>query len=154
MGIKVIIPKALATDPAKMKRAIKNGLDAAAKGAEIDFKVTTQTWNHQPGFSTDASADDRRIVGTDDEIYGYVNAGTRPHVITAHGKALAFQGGYRAKTRPRSISSGGGGASGPTVYRHQVQHPGTKAREFDKAIAEKWQQQLGDVLQRSIDSEL
>jgi hypothetical protein len=154
MPIKVLIPKDLLTDPKKMLRAVKNGLDAAAKGAEIDLKVTTQTWNHKPGFSTDSSQDDRRIVGTDDDIYGYVSGGTRPHIITAHGKALAFQTGYRAKTRPRVIGSEGGGASGPTVYRQQVMHPGTKAREFDKAIAEKWQQELPTIMQRAIDSEI
>ena len=147
------MPKDLLTDPKKMLRAIKNGLDAAAKGATVDFKVTTQTWEHKPGFSTDASQDDRRIVGTDDEIYGYVNDGTRPHVITAHGKALAFQGGYRAKTRPHVIGSGGG-ASGPTVYRQRVMHPGTQPRSFDKAIAEKWQEQLSIIMQRAIDSEV
>ena len=32
MGIKGMIPKELATEPRKMVSAVKNGLDAAAKG--------------------------------------------------------------------------------------------------------------------------
>jgi hypothetical protein len=35
-----------------------------------------------------------------------------------------------------------------------VQHPGTDAREFVETIGEKWNDRLGDVLQRSIDSEV
>lgn len=154
MPMKVLVPKALATDPKKMARAVKNGLDAAAKGATVDFKVTTQTWRNTPAFSTDASQDDRRIVGTNDQIYQYVNAGTRPHVIVARGPALAFPTGYRAKTRPRVIGSSSGGASGPTVVRQRVMHPGTAARAFDQAIAEKWQAQLPIIMQRALDSEV
>lgn len=151
---KPIIPRGEILDARKLARAKKNALDGAAKGALVDFKVTAQTWEHKPGFSIEAPDNATRIVGTNDTIYGYVEEGTRPHVIVAKGKTLAFPSGHRAKTRPRVIGSGSGGSSGSTVFTKRVQHPGTDAREFSVVIAEKWQEQLPILLQRAIDAEL
>ena len=85
------------------------------------------------------------MVDTSDEIYGYVNDGTPPHPIPKVPKisgSLAFQwggkGSYKAKTAPRVIGSTGGGPTGPMVFPKQVQHPGTKARNFDDEIQKKW----------------
>lgn len=153
-SLKVFVPKSLVVVADKMARAVTNGLDAAAAGALVDFKTTTQTWDHQPDFTIDKKPDSR-IVGTDDEIYGYVSGGTRPHIIVAHGKALAFPGGgFRPKTRPRYIGSNKGSKGGAVILRPKVNHPGTKAREFDQAIAEKWQKELPNTMQRAIDAEL
>jgi hypothetical protein len=152
--LKVFVPKALAIGVDKLARAVTNGLDAAAAGALEDFKVTTQTWEHQPEFTIEKHQDSR-IVGTDDEIYGYVSGGTRPHVIVAHGKVLAFPGGgFRPKTRVRYIGSNKGSKGGAVILRPKVNHPGTDAREFDQAIAEKWGNELPKTMQRAIDAEL
>lgn len=152
---KPIIPKGEILDARKLSRAKKNALDGAAKGALVDFKVTAQTWDHTPSFAIEAPSDDERIVGTNDTIYGYVEEGTRPHVITAKaGGVLAFGPGAKAKTKPRVIGSGGGSKGGATVFRPRVQHPGTDAREFSVVIAEKWGEQLPLLLQRAIDAEL
>lgn len=154
-SIKVFVPKTFVADPQKLARAVANALDGAAKGALVDFKVTTQTWQHQPEFDIQEPSADRRVVGTSDEIYGYVSGGTKPHVIVAHGKALAFPGGkFRAKTQPRVIGSGAGSKGGAIILRPKVNHPGTTAREFDEAIAEKWQKELPKTMQRAIDSEV
>lgn len=154
-SVKVFVPKSLVANPQGLARAVANALDGAAKGALEDFKVTTQTWQHQPDFAIDTPSEDRRIVGTDDEIYGYVSGGTKPHIIVAHGKALAFPGGgFRPKTRPRYIGSNKGSKGGAVVFRPKVNHPGTTARKFDEAIAEKWQKQLPVVMQRAIDAEV
>ena len=150
-----IIPKGEILDARKLARAKKNALDGAAKGALVDFKVTAQTWDHKPDFAIETPNDDERIVGTNDTIYGYVEEGTRPHVIQAKaGGVLAFGPGARAKTRPRVIGSGSGSRGGATVFRPRVNHPGTDAREFSVVIAEKWQEQLPLLLQRAIDAEL
>src|SRR5262245_50309875 len=141
--IKVFIPADLVFDPRKLTRAVKNGLDAAQQGALVDFKVTTQTWQHQPAFDTRAPDAATRTVQTDDEIYGYVSGGTKPHVIVAKGKSLAFPGaGFRPKSRPGAIRSNQGSKGKGVVFRKRVQHPGSKAREFDKAIAKKWNKEL------------
>ena len=153
-SMKVIVPKDLILDPQKLARAIQNGLDGAAKGAVVDFKTTTATWDHQVDFETAEPDAARRVVGTDDEIYGYVNTGTRPHVIVAHRAALAFGVGGRPKSRPGYIGANTGSKGKGTVFRKMVNHPGTKARGFDKAIAAKWQEQLPIIMQRAIDSEV
>jgi hypothetical protein len=117
-----------------------------------DFKATTKTWHHQPEFEKTYSVGADKIeilAGTDDPIYRYVDQGTKPHPIFAgiytgksRKKALAFQwagpGSYRAKTTPGVIGSGPGGPSGPMVAFPYVQHPGTEARGFSRAIAKKW----------------
>jgi hypothetical protein len=148
---KVFVPRSLGF--AKVKRAFVTALDGAAEGAKVDFETTTATWQHKVGFSIDKQ-DDRRIVGTDDEIYHFVNKGTKPHTIVAHGRALVFPGGgFRPKTRVKVIGSSGGSKGSGTVFRPVVHHPGTDAREFDQAIAEKWQKQLPVIMQRAIDAE-
>jgi hypothetical protein len=153
--MKPILPKDAILDARKLARAKKNALDGAAKGALIDFKTTAATWDHTPDFAIETPSDDERIVGTDDEIYGYVEGGTRPHVIQAKaGGVLAFGPGAKAKTRPRVIGSGSGSKGGATVFRPRVNHPGTDAREFSVVIAEKWNEQLPLLLQRAIDAVL
>ena len=119
-----------------------------------DFQKTTKTWEHDVQFETVISLRQPGpsvLVGTDDEIYGYVNDGTGgkgkgptypiPKVPKVKG-ALRFRwggkGSYKAKTKPRIIGSAPGGPSGPWVSFKQVQHPGTKARKFDEVIEKKW----------------
>lgn len=154
-SIKVFVPKSLVADPSKLARAVTNALDGAAKGVLADFKTTTATWSHQPDFAIQEPSADRRVVGTDDEIYKFVTGGTKPHVIVAHGKGLAFPGGgFRPKTVPRAIRSNKGSKGGAIIVRPKVNHPGTAPREFEEAIAEKWQKQLPVTMQRAIDSEV
>ena len=154
MPLKVIIPKDLAFDPQRMERTINNGLDGAAKAAQVDFNVTTQTWDHDVEFTIE-EAPGERIISTDDEIYGYVNDGTPAHIIEAkNGKSLAFGVPHKAKTAVRVIGSSAGSRGTTIVKRKRVRHPGTDAREFDETIAQKWRDLLPVTLQRSIDSEV
>jgi len=153
--MKLIIPKSIAGNPQNLARAVANALDGAAKGALVDFKVTTQTWQHKVAFDIQEPSADRRVVGTDDDIYNYVSGGTKPHVIVARGKALVFPGGgFRPKTEVRVIGSGAGSKGGASVFRPKVNHPGTQAREFEETIAEKWRKELPVVMQRAIDAEV
>jgi hypothetical protein len=137
---------------------------AAAKTAKAgmlaDFKKTVATWNDKPTFSSKvdqgAAVGGVRIqIGTDDPVYGFVDEGTKPHIIRPkHGKILAFKGGkYRAKTKPRVIGSTSGGATGKAVFAQVVHHPGTKKREFTKTIANKWkvdfQKEIKNALARA-----
>ena len=112
---------------------------------EKDFEKTVKAWSRKPKFEKIVSVDPdvEVLVGTDNKVYGYVNDGTRPHLIfPKKAKALSFRwggkGSYRPKTKPRFIGSVPGGPTGPKVVRPYVQHPGTKAREFDKTIEKKW----------------
>lgn len=132
--------KASATNFAKIEKGVRAALDTAKDGVLDDFEATTQGWEHNVAFTATAERDGY-TVGTDDEIYGYVDQGTRPHVIVG-APVLRFQSGYKPKTAPRVIGSGGGGATGGIVYTRRVNHPGTEAREFSQTIAEKWQREL------------
>ena len=155
-SVKVFVPKSLVADPQKLTRAVANALDGAAKGAKVDFETTTATWQHTVNFTVDAPSADRRVVGTDDDIYHFVSGGTKAHPIVAHGKALVFFGeGFRPKTRPHYIGSNKGSMGNGVVFRKRIpRHPGNKPREFDEAIAEKWKTQLAVIMQRAVDSEL
>lgn len=152
--MKLILPKKLIADPVKLTRALTNALNGVAKDIQIDFLVTVQTWQHKPSFPIASPSTYRRIVATDDEIYGYVNDGTRPHRIMPKGKMLRFNTPFRAKTLPNKIYSGPGSKGSNVVFSRGVNHPGTKARAFDKAIKDKWDRQFGIIMQRALDSEV
>jgi hypothetical protein len=140
-------------DTRKLRRAIDNALDGAAKAVKIDLSVTTQTWRNRPTFTIEKDGDSR-TVATDDEVYGYVDEGTEPHLIVAKSpnKPLTFGIGGRPKTAPKVIGSRPG-ARGSTIVRAQVvHHPGTTAREFTDTTKEKMDDRLPDLLQRAIDS--
>lgn len=144
---KVIKPKKLKEDA--MRLALLTGLHEVASGVRKDFEKTTATWEHDVKFETLISlkGGPAIIIGTDDEIYGYVNSGTRPHRIYARpGKRLAFKwggpGSYKAKTSPGVIGSTAGGATGNMTFRSYVNHPGTKARNFESIIQRSWEKRF------------
>jgi hypothetical protein len=148
-GLKVIKPKGKAIDAERIIAGVRKAMDEAKEGAIKDFQSTTSTWNHKVAFTATATRDGYD-VGTSDEIYGYVDQGTRPHVIVGHGGPLVFQSGYKAKTSPRVIGSSGGGATGAVVFTRMVQHPGTAAREFTETILAKWQTDLPLLINEAI----
>jgi hypothetical protein len=153
--ISPIIPKRNRLDPKRMMAAIDRGLDDAAAGALIDFESTSSTWDHQPVYTVKAQKDGR-IVGTKNEVWLMLNAGTKPHnIFPRNAKRLAFPGGpYSAKTRPGFIGSQAGGASGAIIFRRFVRHPGTKPRGWSTIIAKKWRSRVAQLIQRQINREL
>jgi hypothetical protein len=130
-----------------------NAMRLAATQIKKDFRKTTETWKHQPKFEDEISLTGPGpilTVFTEDEIYGYVSGGTRPHEIWAgiytgksDKKQLSFvwggKGSYKAKTKPGVIGSSKGGATGSLTHRAYVQHPGTEARKFEETIQKKRQ---------------
>lgn len=138
--IKVIMPPAgQLFEGNRLKQAIVSAAKSCAAGAKVDFKTTTRTWEHQPEFQA-VQQGDSFLVGTDDTIYGYVNKGTKPHLILPRrGRRLTWLGtNYRAKTTPGRIGSTRGGNDNTIVWARKVHHPGTEARNFDTAIRDKW----------------
>ena len=103
-----------------------------------DYELTFQTWDHKPVFTMvfERRLGARRVtVGTDDEIYGYVERGTPPHTIRPRrAKYLRFREAYGRKTRVGNLRSYRGGGVGRFVYRQRVRHPGTKPRDFTKLV--------------------
>lgn len=150
---KVIRPKKL--NERAMRAALLTGLKEVAKDVDEDFAKTYSTWKRKPEFETEVELNSRRgrfAVMTEDEIYRYVDEGTKPHIIRPkRASRLYFQAGYSAKTTPRVIGAKQGGASGPEVYAKAVQHPGTKAREFAKTLAKKYKRTFGKSMQKAMD---
>ena len=148
-------------DPAAFAQAISDSLEETAQAIIADFEKTTSTWQHQPTFDVMRQRGGgygvrftELTVGTDDEIYGYVDQGTRRHLIRArNARTLAFAAGGTPKTRPNRLLAQAGAKGSTMVFRKQVMHPGTKARNFSKMIQRKHAQAntLGKKLQAHID---
>lgn len=136
-----IVPKMRGFNSVRYKTEIDAVKKRVTDGVLQDFKSTTRTWQHKFQFGVTRRGNDW-YVSTKDEIYGYVNEGTRPHVIRArNGKRLAFHArGFKAKTQVDVIGSGPG-RKADSDFRtpESVNHPGTQARNFTKRIKEKWQ---------------
>lgn len=114
-----------------------------ARDIKKDFEKTVKTWDNKPKFEIIVAVGPKSIdifIGTDDEVYGYVDKGTKEHIIQPKkpGGTLAFQSQYKPKTIPNMIGSRSGGSSGETRFAKWVIHPGTKARNFSKIIKKKW----------------
>ena len=135
-SVKGIRPKRLKVE--SCAKEIKAALKDEGRDVVKEYEKTVATWKKKPKFESivDVSGGDAAVLtGTDSEIYGYVDEGTRPHIIRpVRASRLRFKSGYKAKTQPRKIGSQAGGAFGDTVYAMQVRHPGSKAREFSPTI--------------------
>ncbi len=149
--LKPIKPKGKMFDLSRIERAIKTAMQKTAQEAVEDYEQCVATWKHKPSFEITATKDGA-VVGTDDEIFEYVDEGTRPHTIQVkNGRVLRFRTGYQAKTRPGTIGSSSGGESGGVVYTPKpIQHPGTKARNFTKLVQRKAQNTLPVILAQEL----
>jgi len=130
-------------------RELERTLDTQVKPHFIrEFDKVVADWKHRVTFRARKRITQDAIkvtvfpTGDNKDIYRYVTGGTRPHVIRAkNAHMLAFMwgvpGSYVPKTRPIGKYGGPGVVVGGSLHRFkQVQHPGTKARNFEKAIRE------------------
>lgn len=141
-AMKVLLPKELFFNAPKLTQAIANALDGAALGAKVDFEVTTATWKTKPNFEIVKEAGKRHVM-THDKIYKDINDGTdKRFVIMTHD--------FQAKTVPHKLMSRAG--KGGVLAKAKKPMPGIEAREFDKAVKEKWDKQLPIIFQRAIDA--
>jgi hypothetical protein len=153
--VKAIVPTSPVFDTKLTARLLELAVNATADAVQRDFQRTVTTWKRRPPFAirrarvvgTDVVA----FVGTDNDIYGYVTRGTRPHVIRpVRAKTLKFRTGYRAKTSPGFIGARPGGAFGSLVSAREVRHPGTKARNFEETIAKNNQRDFQERIDGAI----
>lgn len=142
-----IIPKEFRGDP--FRKAFEEAAEEIRDGMLQDFETTTRTWDHRVEFEADVKVTAGTVTivaGTDDEIYKYVDEGTREHdIFPVHAPALVFQGVYTAKTIPGVMGSRAGGASGPWQVRKAAHHPGTEPRDFTKIIHDRWEKPVHDA---------
>lgn len=145
LRLEVITPKGKRLlDAARMLAEIDRAKKETATDILNDYKKTTATWRHSVKFYSTRRANDYFIV-TNDDIYAYVDQGTRPHEILPKrrgGRLRFFRTGFRPKSRVGYIASyAGASANSNLTYSKGVHHPGTKARGFSEKIAEKWRKE-------------
>lgn len=124
----------------RLPQVLDQAVYESALQAQQMFKDTTATWTHQPSFEIEHENTGRWSVSTDDQIYQWVDQGTRAHVIRArNAPLLRFTVPFTSKTVPRWIGSRPGSRGNQWVSKKQVQHPGTKPREFRRIISQRAQ---------------
>lgn len=131
----------------EMTAVLQTSVSKMANRIQKDFESTVATWEHKVVFQ-------QEIVGwrievfTTDPIYGYVDQGTRPHIIRPkRAKRLAFASAFTPKTKPGVLGSTADSHGPVDTFRQEVHHPGTEAREFTEAIAKKWGTTFATVMQ-------
>src|SRR4030042_52094 len=120
-----------------------------------EFEKTTETWEHEVKFTKQISlrGGPSLLVGTDDEIYRYVNDGVPSHYIgpKVSGGMLVFKKGYKAKTSAGVIGSVTGGKFGTYTRRKEIpEHPGNEARKFDAIIYEVWKPKFKRLMEEAM----
>lgn len=141
------LPSKLAGLPKNVTRKVMREVAALGeREAMRRYQRTVSTWSNRPSFNADrdyTATSYSVLVGTDDPVYGFVDKGTglwgpkrAKYEIKPKGPGypLRFQAGYKAKTSPGVLGSGGGGPFGPTVRAWSVMHPGIKPRGFTAII--------------------
>jgi len=137
------------------RKQVEKDLDTKVRPALIkSHELIVANWESEVSFAARKSITADQIAvsiyptGADKEIWTFVDQGTKPHQIPAHGpvsaQAMKFQGGgkYQAKTLAspaRTVSGGGKVSGGTTVFAKRVKaftHPGNKGRFFSEEIAE------------------
>lgn len=133
-----------------MQAALEAEAKKAANDLELEFMLSTATWEHQVKFEKLTQVGPKSIeilVDTDDQIYTWVNEGTglegpkhKSYRIPKAGYAnLAFPSMFRPKSQPGRQTSGGGSSGGPMVFASVIEaHPGIKPRRFDKVIMKRF----------------
>lgn len=152
ISLEPIKPKKDLLNPKRYIDAVAKATTESKDGVKADFKKTTSTWEHQPQWYTTRRGTDW-YIGTKDEIYGYVDLGTKAHVIRAKTKkGLAFfRTGFKPKSRVNYIASYKGQKATKNFTRPMsVMHPGTKARNFSVKIREKWQKDFAKKCRAAI----
>ncbi len=137
---KSIVPPDMDIDQYRLEYL--NELRKEGRKIKREYEKTTRTWKNKPkfevivGLTRKGGGEASVLVGTDDEIYGYVDEGTDAHVISAkRAPFLKFRTGFTPKTTRGQIGSRRGGRSGGWVQKKSVMHPGSKARRFTPTIA-------------------
>lgn len=104
------------------------------KDMEKDYRKTTAKWKKKPTWLREVNYSSSKIttfVGTENEIYGYIDYGTKPHLIVPRRKTvLRFLGSsYGGSGRPKG---------GDYVFAKYVNHPGFKGYKHSKRLLKKW----------------
>lgn len=133
-----------------MKKAVQKSADLTKR----DLESTTRTWTHKPKFAVIVEENGSAFAvfaGTNDQIYRYVDEGTKAHDIKPkRSKFLRFSSGYKAKTRVGIIGSQDGGSFGDNVFSEGVHHPGFAGRHFIDLITKRRQKTIDQEVDQAL----
>ena len=148
--IKPIIPTKY--KPLQLDTIVKRIVAEEVVEVRTDYEKTTRSWDHKPIFVIQWNKDRTgATVGTDSDIFGWVEQGTKPHIIRPKGNyPLRFMTGFRPKTRVMSINSYPGSKGTTPVAARVVRRPGTKARKFTPVILRAHKRMFAKRLQQEI----
>ena len=134
----IVIPNKYRALAPQFREAIASEMEREGRTVVREYGITTRTWKRSVRFEMHIFPDGEMVVGTDDRIFGYVDEGTRPHIIRPRlAKALRFNTVFRAKTVPNQMTSRPGLSAPPVAVRMEVHHPGTKPRNISKLMAKR-----------------
>ncbi len=127
------------------RKEIDKVLDQKVKPALVkSHNLVVANWEHKPKFQGRKTIKPDVIIvnvfptGPNAKIWQFVDKGTKPHKIKAKNvPLLKFRLGSKPKTlaNPARTTSGSK-ATGQFISAKEVNHPGSKARNFTKQIAE------------------
>lgn len=141
---------------------LEKSIDTEVKPALVAwFNKVTRNWTHKQVFKATKSITPSQIeiavypTGPNAKIWGYVSKGTKgPYPIPKPGnkraKTLRFREGYKARTTTSGGYNGPGKATGKTVFRKHVTHPGIKARNFERHIARWYRPQFRRAMKNAV----
>lgn len=140
--VKAIIPKEFNSEA--VLRVLRGEMEKFAPHLVKEFEKTTAGWRgEKPKFTPvmkETSGEIRiqiRLAGPKKgrEKWNWINYGTKPHRITPRrAKALRFQTGYSAGSKPGTTFTSRASKSGGWVSSQGVNHPGTEARGWKEII--------------------
>lgn len=159
-----VIQKRLRDITKAARQATTAAIDKTARDAQQKLDAVVATWVNKPAFEITSRDTGYKIIREVSifgnlksvRIWGYVDRGTKPHIIRAKkpGGFLRFGSKYQPKTSYRAKFGGSGKSSGKPVFRQQVKHPGNKGREFGEQYKEEAAKQLRVEIHRELDRRL
>jgi len=171
VSVKLTVPKHILNPQNVIDEIARVQRSSTAPDVQRLFRMTVDGWNNPPSFpytqriasdsigvTISAKGSTRSSHGLTATLqYALVNAGSPRHPIpipgtTAVGGWLRFQRGYNPSTRPRMLYSRAYARSGPYSSARSVNHPGFKAREFDKEIADQYRDTFRNDMQAAINT--
>ena len=140
--IKSIKPQKLNVDAFRLE--ILNALRKEGTVHKQKLRPTVEGWKNAPSFESliGLTGSDATVLtgptGNNDAVQHWVwtDQGTDAHIITAKdAPLLKFMVNYSPSTQPGSFSSTHSGSWPPWVSKRQVNHPGTRARNWTETLS-------------------
>ena len=156
-SIRSFLRQRIARFDTDFQEALKIELEVPARKLTNKHRAVVADWNDAPTFSYRITVGERSIrltvfpKGAARQKYRWIDKGTQPYVIRPkNAKALRFQTGYSARTRPTArFGLGSGKANGGWVSAKQVNHPGIAARGFSEKFAKDSLPEIRQIIQNA-----